>query len=244
MTDHELWLVAAIAMAVAGVVKGATGIGYATFALPLLASLVGLKTAMALIIAPTLAVNFSLAFSGGQFRENVGAFLPLYLAMLPGVAAGAVMLAIVDQRIAIGMLGASMVAYAGLALAMPKLSLHEKTARWLRLPVGFINGVLTGLTGAQVIPLVPYMMALHMPTGQTIQAINIGVLVLSSMLGVSLVATKAVEPLLIGASIAGILPALAGAALGASLQSKMPAALLRTLILTIVGLSGLKLIVW
>jgi uncharacterized protein len=88
MSDEHR-IAAALGLAVAGILKGATGVGYATFALPLLATLVGLKAAMALIIVPTLAVNLSLAAFGGYLKINTRAFLRLYLAMVPGVAAGA-----------------------------------------------------------------------------------------------------------------------------------------------------------
>jgi uncharacterized protein len=111
-------------------------------------------------------------------------------------------------------------------------------------PVGFLNGLLTGLTGSQVVPLVPYMMALRIGVDQTVQAISLGVLILSLLLGLSLWAAEAAEPELMRASLLAVVPALLGAAAGTRLQAFLPVAWARSFIVAVIGLSGLKMLVW
>ncbi|MEM1315153.1 MAG: sulfite exporter TauE/SafE family protein, partial [Pseudomonadota bacterium] len=50
-----LWI--GFALLFAGFVKGATGLGYSTTSLPLLALVIGLKPALPLVLAPSLASN-------------------------------------------------------------------------------------------------------------------------------------------------------------------------------------------
>jgi uncharacterized protein len=237
----QQWVAVALALAAAGIVKGATGIGYATIALPILASLIGLKPAMALIVFPTLAANFGLAVSGGHFRDNVYAFGPLYAAMLPGVAAGAALMMWTDPKFASAGLGVCMITYAGVALAKPNLRLSASSGRHLRIPAGLLSGILTGLTGSQVVPLVPYMMACDLSANRAIQAINMGVLILSALLGISLLVAGAVPPSLIAASCLAIVPALMGSAIGAAWRKQLGDSALRELVLVVVGLCGIKL---
>lgn len=226
----------------AGLVKGATGIGFATCALPIVAAAVGLKPAMALVILPTLAVNAGLALSGGRLNTALRNHGVLYAAMLPGVAAGVSILAAIDQRNATAGLGLVMVAYAAFALLRPALRFSPKAASVLRLPAGLATGFVTGLTGSQVMPLVPYLLAAEEEPRDAIGAINVGVLLLSVMLAAGLIATSAVDPVWFAASMVGVFPAAAGATLGASIQSRLSNPLLRVLVLLVIGAMGIKML--
>jgi uncharacterized membrane protein YfcA len=243
MMDADSLALIAAGLLLAGIVKGATGIGYATFALPILANIIGLKPAMAMVVAPTLAANMSLTITAGHVRETTRNFALLYLAMLPGVAAGAALLVMVDQRVAVIVCGSLLILYSAFALMKPHLALSSQSARRLKVPVGFANGLLTGLTGSQVLPLVPYVLALQLDSARTLQTINIGVLILSSALGLSLLLTNATDPMLLLASLAGVLPALAGSAIGASLQARLNGRVARMLVLGVVALSGVRMLV-
>lgn len=240
--DWMGWTLAGLGLIAAGVVKGATGIGYATCALPILTYTFGLKPAMALILAPTIATNMSVAMSSGDVKESARKFAPLYVGMIPGVGVGVTLLSWVDSSTAVFFLGVLMICYSVISLARPALKLSEATARWLKLPVGFLNGVLTGLTGSQVIPLVPYVLALELEPKQMIQAINLGVLILTTLLGAGLLAKNLVDPLLLEASILAAAPALVGVKIGTALRAHLPGHCVQRLVLAVVGLIGLKMV--
>ena len=239
--NSESVLLAALGLLVAGIVKGATGIGYATCALPILASILGLKSAMVLILAPTFATNFSMALFSGDLRGVIAKFFPLYLAMIPGIVVGVMSLAVADTKTAVCMLGLSLILYAGFSLWKPALRLSSGVARQLRIPVGFANGFLTGLTGSQVIPLVPYMMSLNVDPKFSIQAINLGVLVLTTLLSGALLATSLLDAALLKLSVLSILPAVGGVFIGTVIQARLPARRLRSLVVAVVGLMGVKM---
>jgi putative spermidine/putrescine transport system permease protein len=67
----------------AGGVKGATGLGYSTSALPVLTLAVRPHTAMPLVLFPALASNLTVMIGAGHFRSTLRRFI------LPGVVSGA-----------------------------------------------------------------------------------------------------------------------------------------------------------
>lgn len=240
--DGHLIFLAAAGLLIAGVVKGATGLGYASCALPFLVMAVGLKPAMAIVIAPALATNISLSLTAGHLRETVDRFKWLYLTMLPGIGIGVWLLLWVPVTLAVQTLGIVILGYVALALARPALAIPSHLEGLLQWPTGFLNGVVTGLTGAQVMPLFPYMMALHLPPDMTVQAVNIAVLIASTVLAVSLLQTGIMTPPLLALSFAALVPALIGVEIGNRLRSRIPAAQFRRIVLLTLGLVGVLLL--
>lgn len=231
-------MVAACGLVAAGVIKGATGLGYSTCALPFLASSVGLRAAMVIVLAPAISTNLSVACTAGHFKETCSRFYRFYLASLAGIGCGALLLAMSDVRIATRALGAIVLAYAVMALVRADLSLPARLASRLQAPAGFANGVITGLTGSQVMPLLPYMMALDLEPGRLVQAINLSVLWSSLVLAGALTAAGGVDPAWFLASLAAVAPALAGVALGNRARNLIPARHFRTLVLIVLLVMG------
>jgi uncharacterized protein len=234
--------IAIFGLVVAGIVKGSTGLGYASCALPFLVATVGLKSAMGLVLLPAMATNLSVALSAGHFRETVTRFKWLYVSMIPGITVGITLLLYVQQSAAVTTLGVLVVSYAILALARPKLRLPQKYEYALQLPTGFINGVMTGLTGAQVMPLFPYVMSLHLDAARTVQTINLAVLIATFILGVGLILAGLVSGPLLAASLAAVIPAIIGTELGNWMRERIPAQRFRTLMLVTLFTIGTTLV--
>ena len=229
---------AALGLFVAGIVKGATGLGYSSCALPFLVMAVGLKPAMAIVIAPALATNVSLSLTIGNLRETVGRFKWLYLTMLPGIVLGVWLLAWIRVELAVQILGSVIIGYVALALARPALAIPARLEALLQVPTGFLNGVVTGLTGAQVMPLFPYIMALHLDPQVTVQAVNLAVTIATTVLAVGLLQTGIMTPELLALSVAAIVPALVGVELGNRARALIPADKFRRVVLLALSLVG------
>ncbi len=237
-----LWL-AGLGLFLAGVVKGATGLGYSSCALPFLVSALGLKPAMALILVPAMATNVTVAFAAGHFVETVRRFANLYIAMLPGIAVGVCLLVWIAQAVAVRTLGIIVILYALMTLVRPQLLMSHVAERVLQIPTGFANGVLTGLTGSQVMPLFPYMMSLNLDPNRMVQAINLAVSIASVFLAVGLFSAGIMTPGLMGASVLAILPALAGVKIGSRIRTHIPASQFRSVVLYVLLATGLLLLV-
>jgi uncharacterized protein len=235
--DWTVW-VALFGLFAAGLVKGTTGLGYATCALPFLVLAIDAKTAMALVVVPAMMTNISLALFTGHMRETVSRFYPLYLAMAPGIVCGVGLLVWVDPDLTIKALGCVLFAYGCFALLSPSATLSLVAERWLKVPIGFCNGALAGLTGSQVMPLFPYMMALRMDHDRQIQAINLAVLLTSTLQVCGLAVAGVYDATLAATALAAVVPALLGVSLGARLRRSMPVPLVRRLVLLVLVVMG------
>lgn len=237
-----LWL-AGVGLFLAGVVKGATGLGYSSCALPFLVSALGLKPAMALVLIPAMATNVTVAFTAGHFPEISRRFASLYLSMLPGIAVGIYLLVWIAQSIAVKTLGLIIILYALMTLLRPQVLISKFAERALQVPTGFANGVLAGLTGSQVMPLFPYMMSLDLDPNRLVQAINLAVSVASVFLAIGLIWAGIMTPELLGISILAIVPAIGGAHLGSKLRLLIPAAQFRSVVLYVLLATGALLLI-
>ena len=228
-------------LVIAGAIKGATGLGFASCALPFLAASVGLERAMCLIALPALLTNMGSALTTGHLLETAHRFRWLYLSMFPGIGAGIWLLLCIDRNWAIRGLSISIVSYSVFALWRPNLALPQQHTNWLQIPAGLLNGVLTGLTGAQVMPLLPYVMSLKMDDDRTVQAINLAVALASSVLTIGLVSTGLLTPELMVFSAIAVVPAMTGVAIGRRVRQKIPRDHFRTIILLVLLLLGAQL---
>jgi uncharacterized protein len=240
--DGVLVGVAMCGLVVAGIVKGATGLGYATCALPFLVPAVGLPSAMAVVLAPTIATNLGVALTTGHLWETCRRFYPFYVATLPGIGCGVIALTFIDPAVACRVLGASVILYVAFALAKPNLSLAARLASVLQVPAGFANGVVTGLTGSQVMPLLPFMMSLDMEPSRLVQAVNLSVLISSLVLAATMALSGAADVRWLGISMAAVVPALAGVRLGNYLRQFIPPELFRQMVLGVLLIAGVVLI--
>ena len=233
---------AMVGLFAAGVVKGVTGIGYATCAMPLLALAVGLQAAIAIVVVPALVSNATMIVAGRELFPTLVRFAPFYIGILPGIALGATMLIGVDARYPTQGLAVLTLAYVSLAIAKPQLALGARAARVLALPAGVVNGVLTGLTGSQIMPLVPYMLALRLDPQVQVQAINLAVTIASLALGLALIGAGVMTGDLFIWSCLGALPAVAGTLIGNRLSRQLPVEGIRRLTLALLVVIALGLV--
>ncbi|MCY3982145.1 MAG: sulfite exporter TauE/SafE family protein [Alphaproteobacteria bacterium] len=228
----------AAAFLVAAFVKGLTGLGFSTCALPLLALSIGIREALPLVLAPSIASNLLVMRGAGHFRETVWRFWPLGLAALPGIAFGIILLVWIDPLAAGAALGAVLVGYATFALARPALALPPRLERPLQWPVGFVNGAVNGLTGSQVMPLLPYLLALQLDPGRFVQAINCVFTVSSLAMIVGLSQAGLLTGPAVVLSVLGLLPVWVGVTLGEALRRRLPADSFRKAVLGLLILLG------
>lgn len=235
--DISALVCATVGLLAAGILKGATGIGYASCALPFLVIAVGLKPAIALLILPAIASNVALLFSAGSVRETVRSFWPLYASILPGVASGIFALKIADQAITTKILGILIAAYAIQSLIRPSLRLDVNQAIVIQIPIGLVNGFFTGLTGSQVMPLMPYMLSLRLDKDQFVQAVNLAVITSSVFLGSGLIAFGVMTVDMLALSTLAVVPAIIGVQVGNRCRAHINERQFRTVV--VVALLGI-----
>lgn len=158
---------------VASAIKGLTGLGFSTSCLPILALRLDLKVAIPLVIIPSIVSNVTLMIQAGRFREVMRRFWPLYVSTIPGLLVGLFILISINVDVARAILGLVLVAYTLLALSNRPFRLSGDWERKLKIVVGLSTGFVNGLTGSQVMPVLPYLMSLNLHRKVFVQAINI-----------------------------------------------------------------------
>ena len=234
--------IATLGLLVAGIIKGATGLGYASCALPFLAMAMGLKQAISLVMLPAMASNFLIICITPHRVETLRRFWPLYIAAIPGITAGIYLLVWFGQTIPTISLGILIMAYSAYSIARPSPMIGKKFQLPLQIPVGLINGFFTGLTGSQVLPFLPYILGLNMDPARTTQAINLAITIWSGVMLIALYQSGVASTGSLMASVLALLPALIGIYLGSICRSKIPAQHYRIIVQVVLGFLGVSLI--
>lgn len=211
----------------AGLVKGVIGLGLPTLAMALLALWLAPAAAAALLVAPSLVTNVWQM----QPRRTLAAALRRLGGMQAGIVLGTCAGAWAFDGLASGgaaiALGVALVAYAGWGLLGQAVVVPARHEAWLGPLAGALTGAVTAWTGVFVLPAVVYLQGLRLERDALVQAMGLCFTTSTLALGGMLLAQGRYPAALAGASLAMLLPALAGMALGQWVRQRLPLALFR-----------------
>jgi uncharacterized membrane protein YfcA len=127
----------------AGLLQGLTGFGSALIAMPLLAFILDIKTAVAVCTLCAVIINLRMCCN---LRSNMDSrkILPLIIGSIPGTIFGTIALKEVDGHLITFFLGFLLAGYAGYSLLVRPIILKLNPV-W-----GYISGFLTGAIAASV----------------------------------------------------------------------------------------------
>lgn len=242
--EYDLTTAAAVlaVFLIAAVIKGVTGLGYATSAIPMLALFLGVKAAIPLVLIPSLTSNLILMRQAGAFSTLAWRFKWLYVGAIIGVGLGLAILNGIASATAEIVLGAVLVLYCLYAWAQPHALLPKRTEQPLAPAIGFATGTVNGLTGAQTIPLLPYLLSLGLTPNQVVQASNISFTLSSCAMLIGMGAAGWMTPGVLALSIVGLVPTFLGVTIGGRVRRRLAPDLFRRFVIMVLGLSGLALI--
>jgi len=220
----------------AAFLKGTSGLGFATTCVGVMAAYLDPKVAIPLVIIPSLAANALVMINAGGFIPVLRRFWFMYVSSLPGLALGLWLLDGGDTSLSRGVLGTAMLLYGTWGLWGGKLSLPERP--WLFGPVGLATGLVNGLTGSQVMPILPYLMSLKLTKDELVQAINSSFTMASLVMLAGLGRLGLFNTEIAIISTVGIIPVALGIWLGGRVRRKLPEALFRKVVLWLLVLLG------
>lgn len=243
--SYESWQVAVVlgVYLFAATAKGLTGLGFSTTCLPFLALAVGLKETLPLLIIPSLASNLVVMAGAGRFRETWARFWPMFAATVPGLVLGLWLLGQADGVQAAAVLGVVLLGYCAFAFAKPGFRLDQRFERPLAPLSGVLTGVINGLTGSQVMPALPYLMALHLERNLFVQAINVSFTLSSLIMAAGLAKLGLMHWDAVILSTIGILLATSGVRLGERIRNRLGPDQFRSAVLLMLAAAGFSLIV-
>ncbi len=232
----------AFAFFMASFVKGITGLGFSTTCLAILAIFVGVKTALPLIIIPSLVSNIVVMVDAGQFRPVLKRFWPLYVSAIPGVVIGLIFLSLVETVFLGAILGSVLIIYSIFALLQPEFKLSTRFEKPLSPLTGFFTGVINGISGSQVMPVLPFLMSLHLTKDQFVQAINLSFSICTLIMIVGLNQLNLISFETMAISVVGVIPMLIGLKIGSIVREMLSQNIFRILVLCFLIFSGIVLI--
>lgn len=226
----------------AGAVKGTLGIGLPLVAVPLLATVLDLPTAVALMVVPVLTSNIIQALQGKRKIETLRRFFPLLLTLVPGAIIAAQFLSSVDLRTGSLVLGIIVVLFSLSQLVPVRFEINKRQERYLNPAVGLVAGFLGGLSNLFGPPLIMYLVALKLEKDAFVTTIGLLFVVASATLYTTLAAVGVLTFDNAVGSLVAAIPVMAGVFIGTRLRSRIPQKTFERVLMVVLILVGLNLI--
>jgi uncharacterized membrane protein YfcA len=233
---YEATIVASV-FVVAGLVKGAIGLGLPTISMGLLGALMAPGQAAAILIVPALATNAWQIWDGPALKGLVQRLWPVLVCTLLGTLAAAGILTKVDVRLTGALLGAILIVYSITGLSGLHFKVAPRSEPIMGALVGLITGLINGATGIFVVPAVPYIQALGLSKDELVQALAISAFVSSIALGLGLQFNNGLTNAVAIPAVIGLAASFVGMAIGKALRSRLSADIFRRFVL--IGLLAL-----
>lgn len=231
-----------LAVLAAGAVKGSIGLGFPTLATPLLSLFVDVKTAVVVLILPNIVMDGLQFARRGAPTATIRRLVPLLITGAIGTFLGTRLLVVLPPRAVLLLLGGFVVAFVAMNATRfsPRL---PPTWEGVASPiVGFVAGLVGGVTNVPGTPLAMYFYALGMPKTEFVASIAFTFLVYK-LVQLAAVAWYGLLTLSLAAtSIALTGVALAGFVAGLWVQDRLDQNAFNRFVLAFLGALGLWLI--
>lgn len=171
--DYSALVLAGLAMAAGGILKGAIGAGSPILAVPVLAILYDVPFAVAIFTLPNLMSNLWQGWRYKEFRAP-GRFVLLFAGSgAAGAFVGSLLLAVLSGDFLMAIVAMVVFAYIAMRLARPDLILSRAAGTRFAGLAGFLGGTMQGAGGISAPVSVTYLNAMRMERNEFIATISI-----------------------------------------------------------------------
>ena len=219
--DTELALVLGLTFLAAGTLKGVIGLGFPTVVLGVLTTVIGLKSAIAVLLIPAVLTNAWQVVDSRHGKALLARFWPMFAGIVPGIWLGTGILAASTGTGPALFLGLLITLHALVSLARPDLPHPGRHEPWMTPASGLINGVVTGLTGSSIMPGVLYFQAIGLKKEEMVGAMGLIFGSSTLLLAIFLARYGLLTGQLVLISLAALVPSFAGLRLGALLRRRL-----------------------
>lgn len=240
MSPLEILLLSG-ALALAGLAKGVTGMGLPLFATPILATVLGPRTAVVVMSIPIFVANLLLLIEGRDALPVLRAIWPIALAGAAGVLIGLNLLVRIDQNVLSLVIAALVV----LVLARGDRVLGDDPAalrvRILGPVLGAISGVLMGTTSIASPVVAGYFHALRLAPRDFVVALALLFQILGTVQVLGLWRLGEYDGEILRIAVLTLAPMIVTLMVGMRLRRRLDSALFRRVISGFLVLSALVL---
>ena len=224
-------------------IKGSLGMGFSTICMAILANVIELKTAISLVLLPSLTSNLMVMFAAGNFRLCLRTFASLLIMAVPGMLIGFQLLKQSDNTISVVLLALVLMFYGVWGLKNHALRLDSRWVPRLNPIVGLLTGTVNGATGSQIFPIMPYLLSLQVSKDVLVQTMNMSFTLCSIVMLLGLVQMGTLDTQSMLTYSLGIIPVMFGVWLGDKVRQRLSDERFRkSVMLLIITLGGLLLL--
>ncbi len=224
-------LVICVAFIVAGIAKGALGMGLPPIAIGLMTFALPLEDALTLMVLPTMFTNVWQAIYGQGFVVLMRRFWTMTVAATGALLFVAIGFGHLGSQRASAWVGVTLILYAALALAAWRPKVSRATERWANPLIGLSSGAVAGITGVAAVPFLPYMQSLDIDRHDLVQALGIQFLFIIGALTLALAWQGAFTLGNTVGGLAAIAPTMVGVWLGQKIRYALSPEMFRRIFL-------------
>lgn len=245
MTEYlssEAALIIVLALVAGGFVKGITGMGLPSVAIPVMASFLGVERAVVIMVIPVIVLNGWLVWRYRACAGQVPEMPRLLLAGCFGAPLGAWFLYSASERVLSTLLAAWIGVYLLLRFLHPSFSLSLRSRYRVAPIAGFCAGAFQAATGISAPVIATYSHALQLGSTAYIYAVTAPFMVMAVVHFVALVSFRVYTPRMLLESLLALIPALLVIPLGVYVGEKIKRRAFDNLVVIILVVMGLKLL--
>jgi uncharacterized membrane protein YfcA len=232
------------ALLIAGVAKGATGIGMPIVGVPLLALFIDVKRAISLITVPLIITNIAQALDGGRLHAAAIKLVTPIVAFAPGCIIGFETLFRSDQNIS-RIISGAMLVLAAFLTALTKRGKRFWVYRqtWMTgAAAGISAGVIAGLSGVAGPPVFIYLLGFDPTPKEFTKLAAMFLIAANAIMAFALMQASRMNTLATLSSLIATIPVAIGMIIGQRLRDRIPAAMFRPIVLAFIFVAGANLI--
>lgn len=230
------------ALVLSAFIKGSLGLGFSTICLAILANVIELKTAISIVLLPSLISNMIVMLEAGNFRLSLKTFSTMLLMTLPGLALGMLLLHQDDNALSISILAVVLIVYGCWGWANRLFTIDQKYIPKLNPIIGLLTGCVNGATGSQIFPIMPYLLSLNISKNLLVQTINMSFTMGSLIMLTSLILTNNLQTESVVTYALGIIPVSIGVWLGGKVRKKLPEERFKQAVMLLIIFLGILLL--
>jgi uncharacterized membrane protein YfcA len=229
-----------VSLFMGGILKGVTGAGAPIIAIPVMAAVTDLPTAVMVMLIPNFLTNIRQAWQFRSQQPDKRFLWPYLAAGAVGVLIGTALLTGLPSRGLDLLIAGAVLLYVAFRLIQPDWAIGGGLARTLAIPAGITAGVLQGATGLSAPATLGFLGAVRFSRPTFVATVALLFLIFSAVhigvLGVFGVFT----PLLAAASLVALMPILLGMEVGSRLSDHIPQVIFDRLVLGLLVAIAIK----
>lgn len=240
---EPIFIFVIFALMLSAFIKGSLGLGFSTIGLAILANVIELKTAISIVVLPSLLANVIVMLDAGNFKISITRFFTMILMAIPGMALGFELLRQNDNSISVSVLAIVLIIYGCWGWVNHHFKIDDKYIPRLNPVVGFISGIVNGATGSQIFPIMPYLLSLNISKDVLVQTINLSFTLNSLIMLCFLYSMNTLDTDSIFTYSLGIIPVAIGVWLGGKVRRKIPEERFKRIVMVLIVSLGLLLLI-